>query len=146
LLSCLTHTERLSLWSLDGEKLKEFGFDIRNNLSTEKFSVNYFVGCNYDVDLQQLFLVAGNHEGTLGIFHISNDFQITLVSVLYGGHTATVRSFDWNTKTQRIITSAEDSRICVWSTTSIQDMSIESGTPGKIPSPKRFQVHDNKPY
>ena len=60
-ISCLTHSERLSIWQLDGTRLK-FYDSIREQLSTSDFSVQYCIDTYYDPLLAKSFLAVGNHE------------------------------------------------------------------------------------
>jgi len=142
---CLTTAEKLSIWNIEGDRLVDFG-DARTSLSTDQFQIQYFIGCKYDITTNMLFLLAGNHQGQIGIVHV-NDNQLNPLGILPNGHTSTVRSFEWNLNEQRIITAGEDSRICVWSANKKFKEEVKQSESLKMSSPKRFQsAHETKPY
>jgi len=117
--SCLTHTERLSLWTLEGQKVKDFSnmgsVDLRQILSSDHFSPNYFLNVTYDKQRNQAYLAAGNSDGVIGIYAITKELQFKLLSVMKGGHSAVIRSFEWKPEANAIFTSGEDNRVSIWS-------------------------------
>jgi len=159
-LYCLTTAEKFSLWNIEGDRLVDFG-DARASLSTEQFQIQYFIDCKYDSSSDMLFLLAGNHNGQIGIIHVQ-DNQLRPFGLLPHGHTSTVRSFEWNTRENRMVTAGEDSRICMWGANkSFKDEVKQRSEPLKVlafcsplvtfllqmSSPKRFQAaHETKPY
>jgi len=118
---------------------------VRIPLSTLcNYDINYLLACAYIPSTVRgefpsaLFLVAGNHSGQVIIATAATDVRSqssaaqqptadwTIVAELSGGHSATVRSFDWpaslpmnTSRPDLMLTAGEDANICVWSPTAL---------------------------
>ncbi|KAI9190298.1 hypothetical protein H9P43_001732 [Blastocladiella emersonii ATCC 22665] len=106
-----THVETFSLWSAEGDLLKDFG-DIRQ-LSTEEVPINYAVQCQYDAAAQRLFLTTGSHEGALSVLHVTlNELQLCFSAG--HAHTDVVRSASLDFAKGCMISGGEDSKLSLW--------------------------------
>lgn len=137
----LTGNETMSVWHWDSaQKVSDVGgMGLRGLLSNAVgesgfshdggSSVEYLVGCTWanmhcdQANLPQsnpaskaLHLLAGSSEGDGYLFRIDVD-QITPLVHLKGGHRGCIRDFCWvdnGIGGQRLITGAEDARLCEW--------------------------------
>lgn len=127
---CCTNTETLSLWNAAGARRDvDFG-DVRalargdartddgqvgkrrgQNQREWGIPVDYIVGCQYEVDADRLWLVAGGFEGGACLATVATD-GITPDAVLERGHREQIRTFDWLGKT--VVTGGEDAKMCLW--------------------------------
>ncbi|KAI7861648.1 WD40-repeat-containing domain protein [Spinellus fusiger] len=110
-LYCLTHQETFSLHTLEGDLICDYG-DIRN---VGLVSVDYAIDCSYDSISQRFYLVTGNNEGDINMFHV-NIGQLQHCQTLKAekGHSDIVRSLSWNHHTQSIVSGGEDGVLCAW--------------------------------
>ena len=89
--------------------------------------IDYILGCACDDISSRLYLVAGEHSGSLHILAVESN-ELVVMSTLQGGttsgHAADVRCFDWTSDC--LITGGEDARLCVWSGAEEMDVSSAS--------------------
>lgn len=125
-LYCCSTTESLSLWDPQGaQRLADFG-DIRalargDSKETEGATasgdtgwgvpVDYIVGCRYDEQTDNLWLVAGEFKGSACTAVVSAS-GITPRGLLDGGHEEQIRTFDW--LGSNVVTGGEDGKLCSW--------------------------------
>ncbi|KAI9222142.1 WD40-repeat-containing domain protein [Blastocladiella britannica] len=106
-----THVETVSLWTGEGDLLKDFG-DVRQ-FSTEEVPINYAVGCQYDPTSQRLYMLTGSHEGALSILHVTlNELQLCFSAG--HAHGDVVRSAVLDFGSGHLITGGEDSKLSMW--------------------------------
>ncbi|KAF2070025.1 hypothetical protein CYY_008656 [Polysphondylium violaceum] len=132
----LSHTERLTTWDLStGAKLKHYG-DLRTIL-TEKYQhdVNYFVSCDFEPSTQSLILYAGDYNGGFFIYTVTADDVVEL-SKPQSQHTDIIRNVYWDRNNNEIITSSEDSKICIWINNSVTKESTSPSTSSKMKDDK----------
>lgn len=130
-LYCCTTTESLSLWDPQGaQRIADLG-DVRTLARGDSNSsemsdcggasagtrswgvpVDCVVGCEYEPDLDRLWLVAGGFEGGGCLASVTRD-GIALEAVLGGGHREQIRAFDWTGRS--MVTGGEDAKLCLWS-------------------------------
>eukprot|EP01116_Phalansterium_solitarium_P013450 TRINITY_DN30813_c0_g1_i1.p1 TRINITY_DN30813_c0_g1~~TRINITY_DN30813_c0_g1_i1.p1 ORF type:complete len:295 (-),score=87.57 TRINITY_DN30813_c0_g1_i1:23-907(-) len=142
--SCITNTERMTLWSAEGSRIADFG-DKRQALSSDAFTVEYMIGCKYDPLAQQLLLFVGNHDGGLAVAQVTPD-DIRMLSVLSGGHSNTVRSIELFPQTGKLITAGEEARICFWDNSATAPAQDAPATPKKASRPRHQQRDKARPY
>lgn len=73
------------------------------------------MGCQYDALANRLYLLAGEHSGTLHLLAVERDAVVALASLrggAAGGHVSDVRCFHWGATT--LLTGGEDARLCAW--------------------------------
>jgi len=81
--------------------------------------IDYLVGCQYCPASQRLYLVAGEHCGTLHLLAVEKEGVVALASLRGGGggaargHTSDVRCFLWDGG--GLLSGGEDARLCSWS-------------------------------
>jgi len=81
--------------------------------------IDYLVGCQYCPATQRLYLVAGEHCGTLHLLAVEKEVVVALASLRGGGggaargHTSDVRCFLWDGG--GLLSGGEDARLCSWS-------------------------------
>jgi len=114
-LYCITHTEQLSLWSLQKEEQIKLFPDTRQ--LNGQMRADYLLGCNYTAQ-QQLFLLSGLNSGEILIHEIGQDGLLHPRFYLPFGHNTVVRAFDWGPNS--MVTAGEDSKICLWSANPVQ--------------------------
>ncbi|PRP77481.1 WD repeat-containing protein 89-like [Planoprotostelium fungivorum] len=107
-----THSERLSLYH---ESIPIHQFESpRQLLSNSSTEFNYLISCTYDAQEDELYVVVGTNEGTIGLAQVKEG-GLNLVSQLSGGHNTVVRWVQWDVHSQQMISGGEDARICFWS-------------------------------
>ncbi|KAI9017490.1 WD40-repeat-containing domain protein [Gaertneriomyces semiglobifer] len=112
----LNHTETFSLWRfVDGEKMHDFG-DVRVSCEAQGVKLDYLIDSQYASYSGRLFLVGGDQDGNLGIFHVTIG-KLELVHTLNGGHSDIVRGVDWDVPCGTLISGAEDGQITLWRNT-----------------------------
>ncbi|XP_017538867.1 WD repeat-containing protein 89 isoform X2 [Pygocentrus nattereri] len=118
-LLCLSHDEGLHLWDLSrldsDDPLTLLGsLDARTLVSLpEGASLDYFVGGTWLEDEGHLILVGGSHEGELHLLECCGS-GLKLMTSLKGGHSATVRCFQWDPVSGALLTGAEDGELLQW--------------------------------
>ncbi|RUP52008.1 LOW QUALITY PROTEIN: hypothetical protein BC936DRAFT_143594, partial [Jimgerdemannia flammicorona] len=73
-------------------------------------------------------LLHASISGDINFLHVNMN-QLQLCQVLRGGHTEVVRSVHWDTKTNMLLSGAEDAKLCLWTGTHIDK-------PVVVPTPK----------
>jgi len=129
-LYCLSHCERLSLWTTQGEKL--WNLEDPRTVLGEVLSdpVDYLVTCRCPQKDHENHLgrtcrmIVGNRSGRIGIVECqleavergdrSQQRPVSFgpIALLENGHESTVRSLEW--MGQVVISAGEDARICLW--------------------------------
>eukprot|EP00049_Salpingoeca_infusionum_P015624 m.305781 g.305781 ORF g.305781 m.305781 type:complete len:368 (+) comp15911_c0_seq8:300-1403(+) len=123
----LTGDETLVLWhgepqgDDETEEVAKFT-QLREHLTEQGCATDYVVDCMFDEAADRLYLVSGEHNGTLSISNINLDTVTPLISMT-GGHATTVRALQWNTQDHTIITGGEDSFLCQWTSEAPSDQS-----------------------
>ena len=77
--------------------------------------IDYLVGCQYDKSANRLYLLAGEHSGTLHLLAVEQAAVVALASLrggAAGGHVSDVRCFHWGANS--LLTGGEDARLCSW--------------------------------
>ncbi|XP_060608565.1 WD repeat-containing protein 89-like [Ruditapes philippinarum] len=111
---CTTHIDTLHVWdSIEGDPVLEVT-DLKDVLKG-KDGIDYIVDC-LTSDKLELHLLAGQHSGELKIIELSRKGIPKVTCMLNGGHSSTVRCLHWNSKEKMLVTGAEDSLLCLWST------------------------------
>jgi len=110
-LYCLSTTETASFWHCtSAQRVGNFP-TIRAHLGVE-----YLVDCIYDGTNDSLLLLAGDYEGK-ALLASAQPTEINPVAMLqHSGHVATIRCARAlvGTNGSKIITGAEDARLCLW--------------------------------
>ncbi|KAF1791843.1 Calcium/calmodulin-dependent/calcium-dependent protein kinase [Phytophthora cactorum] len=103
---CLTGTETLDLWNLwTAERLHHYD-TIRDDCNKNGLSTDYLIDCVYDDQSNELFLLAGNHDGDMN--------ALQHAAALKGGHKACVRCIYYDPENTTLYTGGEDTRLCKW--------------------------------
>ncbi|KAG1690852.1 hypothetical protein DVH05_027454 [Phytophthora capsici] len=115
---CLTGTETLDLWNLwTAERLHHYD-TIRNDCNSNGLATDYLINCVYDDQSNELFLLAGNHDGDLNAVNIGTDAasagKLQHAAALKGGHKACVRCIYYDPNSSTLYTGGEDTRLCKW--------------------------------
>jgi WD40 repeat protein len=125
---CLTGSESLLLYHKDDSVCrKDFGPNLRNDLAHQILGssannhnnhnecpspIEYLVDCHWDMNRQELQLLAGNSRGDCAIYNVG-DQGISLRNRMQGGHRGVVRA--WNHLSSSVfVTVGEDARLCEW--------------------------------
>eukprot|EP00252_Welwitschia_mirabilis_P013259 TRINITY_DN2921_c0_g1_i2.p1 TRINITY_DN2921_c0_g1~~TRINITY_DN2921_c0_g1_i2.p1 ORF type:complete len:361 (-),score=60.44 TRINITY_DN2921_c0_g1_i2:149-1231(-) len=131
---CLTHIESLSIWDWDNSSVQ---LQIENARSLASASwdlpqVDYFVECHYSPASDNLWLIGGTNEGSLGYFSVNHEGRNShgqggigfVGAALQGGHADVIRctwspfytANDFNLSNRIYVwTGGEDGRLCYWS-------------------------------
>nr|XP_033806808.1 WD repeat-containing protein 89-like isoform X3 [Geotrypetes seraphini]XP_033806809.1 WD repeat-containing protein 89-like isoform X3 [Geotrypetes seraphini]XP_033806810.1 WD repeat-containing protein 89-like isoform X3 [Geotrypetes seraphini]XP_033806811.1 WD repeat-containing protein 89-like isoform X3 [Geotrypetes seraphini]XP_033806812.1 WD repeat-containing protein 89-like isoform X3 [Geotrypetes seraphini] len=115
---CLTHDEGFCWWDLAQLDTEEpitllNVQDVRETFSTESEKVNYLVGGLYHEMMDKLFVIGGTHMGDIQVMNCDIN-GLSHLSMLHGGHAATVRSFYWNLEDEHLLTGGEDAQLLLW--------------------------------
>ncbi|KAK1930095.1 WD repeat-containing protein 89 [Phytophthora citrophthora] len=115
---CLTGTETLDLWNLwTAERLHHYN-TIRDDCNSNGLATDYLINCVYDDQSNELFLLAGNHDGDLNAVNIGTDVasagKLQHAAALKGGHKACVRCVYYDPNSSTLYTGGEDTRLCKW--------------------------------
>lgn len=123
----LTHTETFHVWNGVEASLLSNQKNVRECLlEKHKLKVDYLVDCTYHEASQRLFIIAGDHKGSVYVTHANVD-SLVPVECLTGGHSATVRCAHWEYQSDSIVTGGEDALLCHWQAEgSIAPSSLES--------------------
>mmetsp|Transcript_45954 Transcript_45954/g.148010 ORF Transcript_45954/g.148010 Transcript_45954/m.148010 type:complete len:144 (+) Transcript_45954:298-729(+) len=95
--------------------------------------IDYLIGCQYCPATQRLYLVAGEHCGTLHLLAVEKDAVVALASLRGGGggaargHTSDVRCFLWDGG--GLLSGGEDARLCSWSPDTDAAAGSDAATP-----------------
>lgn len=118
-LLCLTHDEGLHLWDLsrldsDDSFTLFSSSDARTLISSpEGTSLDYFVGGTWLEEADRLVVVGGSHSGELHLLDCSGG-ELKLMKSLSGGHSSTVRCFQWDVVGVALLTGGEDGQLLQW--------------------------------
>ncbi|XP_066534723.1 WD repeat-containing protein 89 [Hoplias malabaricus] len=118
-LLCLSHDEGLHLWDLSrldsDEPLTIFSSPDARTLVPlpEGALLDYFVGGAWLEEAGHLLVVGGCHSGELHILECSAS-GLKLMTSLRGGHSATVRCFQWDPVGGGLLTGGEDGDLLQW--------------------------------
>ena len=116
---CLSHDEGLHLWDLsrldsDDPFTLLSSPDARSLVSLPGAApLDYFVGGTWLEDRGHLFIMGGSHDGELHLLECSGS-GLKLMTSLRGGHSATVRCFQWDPVSGALLTGAEDGELLQW--------------------------------
>lgn len=134
-LMCLSHDEGLHLWDL-GQLDTEEPLTIYSTSDARSLTplpdgggVDYLVGGRWLEKAQKLLVVSGNNSGDLHLMEC-DDGGLHLLKSLEGGHSSTVRCFQWDAAGESMVTGGEDAQLLLWKT------SGEEFTAGKKESMK----------
>ncbi len=122
---CLTGSESLQLYHKDDSVCrKDFGRNMRQHLmqnlsenadhhnNRSMTPIDYLVDCHWDVERQELHLLAGNGQGDTVLYQVGEQ-GISFQNRLRGGHRGVVRA--WNFLSSNVfVTVGEDARMCEW--------------------------------
>ncbi|KAI7805573.1 WD repeat-containing protein 89 [Triplophysa rosa] len=118
-LLCLTHDEGLHLWDVahpdSDDTLTLLSFtDARTLVQLpDGASLEYFVGGTWLPNEGRILLVGGSNCGELHLVDCSGG-GLRLIKSLKGGHSATVRCFQWDVNRQSLLTGGEDGQLLQW--------------------------------
>ncbi|KAJ8341314.1 hypothetical protein SKAU_G00336050 [Synaphobranchus kaupii] len=118
-LLCLSHDEGLHLWDLDHMETEEpltilSVLDARGSASLSGDSaLDYFVGGAWVEQEERLLVLGGTIRGELHLFDCS-DRGLEPLKSLQGGHSATVRCFQWDPAGGALLTGGEDAQLVQW--------------------------------
>ncbi|GMF09752.1 unnamed protein product [Phytophthora lilii] len=115
---CLTGTETLDLWNLwTAERLHHYA-TIRDDCNCNGLPTDYLIDCVYDDNSNELFLMAGNHDGDMNAVNIGTDAasagKLQHAAALKGGHKACVRCLYYDPENATLYSGGEDTRLCKW--------------------------------
>ncbi|CEG35471.1 WD40 repeat protein [Plasmopara halstedii] len=115
---CLTGTETIDLWNIwTAERLHHYD-TIRDDCNKSGIATDYLIDCVYEDQSNELFLLAGNHNGDLNIVTIGTDAtsagQIKHEMALESGHKACIRCIYYDSENSTLYTGGEDTRLCKW--------------------------------
>ncbi|XP_026079494.1 WD repeat-containing protein 89 [Carassius auratus] len=118
-LLCLTHDEGLHLWDVarpdsDDTLTLLSSADARTLVQLpDGASLEYFVGGTWLSDEERILLVGGSNHGELHLLDCSGR-GLRFIKSLRGGHSATVRCFQWDAISQSLLTGGEDGQLLQW--------------------------------
>ncbi|KAA0718209.1 WD repeat-containing protein 89 [Triplophysa tibetana] len=118
-LLCLTQDEGLHLWDVahpdSDDTLTLLSFtDARTRVQLpDGASLEYFVGGTWLSDEGRILLVGGSNSGELHLVDCRGG-SLRLIKSLKGGHSATVRCFQWDLNSQSLLTGGEDGQLLQW--------------------------------
>jgi len=131
---CLTGSESLRLYHKDdGICRKDFGPQCRQHLSHQLAlqqhsageshppsprpgnicPMEYLVDCHWNVERQELSLLAGSSKGEGAVFQVGEQ-GVSPVCHLRGGHRGVIRAWSSNYNRSSFFTVGEDARMCEW--------------------------------
>uniref|UniRef100_A0A8C2DQU1 WD repeat-containing protein 89 n=1 Tax=Cyprinus carpio TaxID=7962 RepID=A0A8C2DQU1_CYPCA len=128
-LLCLTHDEGLHLWDVarpdsDDTLTLLSSADARTLVQLpDGASLEYFVGGTWLSDEERILLVGGSNHGELHLLDCSGR-GLRFIKSLKGGHSATVRCFQWDVISQSLLTGGEDGQLLQWKA-GAEEISVE---------------------
>jgi len=154
---CTSSIETLSIWSLQqGQQLKHFQ-QIRREQPEEDApaaaaasdGIDFLIGCQWDSAAQQLWLLAGEHSGSVHLLHVNADSLEVVQSLrpsTQGGHNSGVRAFHWGRAS--LLTGGEDGRLCLWGEAPPQQALVPPSQTLKMPAARTHAPTDTRrrPY
>ncbi|XP_064420836.1 WD repeat-containing protein 89 isoform X1 [Latimeria chalumnae] len=148
---CTTYDEGFSWWDLDRLHTEEpitlmNVCDTRETVKAESnSSLDYLIGGFYHEKAEMLILLAGTHLGKLHLLSCGTN-GLRYMGSLQDGHSATVRSFYWDSAGGSLLTGGEDAQLLLWK------QGAKETPPAKRDSKiissvhRRVRVHNNKMY
>lgn len=126
---CLTGSETIDLWNVwTAARLHHYD-TIRDDCNARGLATDYLIDCVYDDASNELFVLAGSHEGDLNAVSIGMDVadagKLQHTAALRGGHTACVRCIHFDKESSTLYTGGEDTRLCKWTVPSAADVSAD---------------------
>jgi WD40 repeat protein len=137
---CLTGSESLRLYHKDDAVCrKDFGPQFRKYLGDQLerhecnsnghshpssakpgsiCSMEYLVDCHWDVERQELSMLAGSSKGDGAVFQVGEQ-GLSPLSHLRGGHRGVIRAWSSNHNRSSFFTVGEDARMCEWKDSSL---------------------------
>ncbi|KAI5108424.1 WD repeat-containing protein 89, partial [Silurus meridionalis] len=118
-LLCLTHDEGLRLWDLsrldNDDSFTLFSSPDARTLPSlpEGTTLDYFVGGMWQEESDRLVVVGGSHSGEIHLLDCSGS-ELKLMKSLSGGHSSTVRCFQWDPVGGALLTGGEDGQLLQW--------------------------------
>jgi WD40 repeat protein len=107
----ISHMETLSIHKfLDSQLIESFG-DLR--IENELVKTDYLIDCEYNDQMQRLFLLTGSRDGNIGIFDVQLG-KPNLAFTLNGGHKDTVLDVSWDWTNSKIFSCSEDGYLTCW--------------------------------
>ncbi|KAL1262668.1 hypothetical protein QQF64_005407 [Cirrhinus molitorella] len=116
---CLTHDEGLYLWDVarpdsDDTLTLLSSADARTLVQLpDGASLEYFVGGTWLSDEERILIMGGSNHGELHLLDCSGR-GLKFIKSLKGGHSATVRCFQWDTVGRSLLTGGEDGQLLQW--------------------------------
>jgi WD40 repeat protein len=119
---CLTGSETASIWDVESACcIHEFGTTLRQSLAQQApsvSSIDYLINVHVDATSQELFLTAGNSQGTAALYRLGSNTSPTtrqweLCHVMEGGHRGVIRDVCYLSPSI-MMTAGEDARLCEW--------------------------------
>ncbi|XP_073689838.1 WD repeat-containing protein 89 [Garra rufa] len=141
-LLCLTHDEGLHLWDVarpdsDDTLTLLSSADARTLVQLpDGASLEYFVGSTWLSDEERIVLVGGSNHGELHLLDCSGR-GLRFIKSLKGGHSATVRCFQWDVIGQSLLTGGEDGQLLQWKAEAEE---ISVGKKGSLKSISSMQL------
>lgn len=138
----MTHDEGLRLWDLSrldsNDSFTLFSSaDARTLVSLpEGASLDYFVDGTWLEEAERLVVVGGSHGGELHLLDCS-DGELKLMKSLSGGHSSTVRCFQWDVVGGALLTGGEDGQLLQWKA-GAEEISV--GKKGNLKSVSSMQL------
>ena len=155
---CLTGSETLRLYHKDDAVCrKDFSPQFRQYLShqlerDERNSIvhsqptrtksrtvcpmEYLVDCHWDVQRQELSMLAGSCKGDGAVFRVGEQ-DVSPISYLRGGHRGVIRAWSSNYNRSSFFTVGEDARMCEWQDSSFGGCMDSNENKNQIIVPKR---------
>ena len=120
---CLTGSETLDLWNIwTAERLHHYD-TIRDDCNGNNVATDYLIDCVYDECSDELFVLAGSHDGNLNAINIgvnaASKGKLQHVAALNGGHKACVRCMYYDRECTTLYTGGEDTRLCKWTVSGV---------------------------
>lgn len=138
----MCHDEGLHLWdlsSLDSDDSLTLlsSLDARTLISLpEGTLLDYFVGGTWLEEVGLLLVLGGSHSGELQLLECSGS-GLKLITSLRGGHSSTVRCFQWDPVSGTLLTGGEDGELLQWKA-GAEEISV--GKKGQLKSISSMQL------
>jgi len=114
-LYCQTNFSNFNILSIETEEIIVAYKDLKNLMSSlSGITINYILECQYNPSTNQFFIIGATFSGSAYIFEIANGTIIPF-GLLTEGHNTQIRALLWDFPSNKILTGAEDSKICLWS-------------------------------
>eukprot|EP01135_Chromosphaera_perkinsii_P009054 Nk52_evm1s1591 gene=Nk52_evmTU1s1591 len=112
---------------------------------------DYLVDCFFDPLVGRLYAVGGFYNGDATLLHVNRE-RFTKVRDLKGGHTDTVRCFDWTSgaapSPSMLFTGGEDNCLTLWTDEPAAEFSKQAVNPSPkaVPASAASMLHKIKPF